>query len=94
MVDDGICDQKYWGLARHVLQRIGLMELESPLFQSKGDLQLDLEWANRRYRVALGRLVWVLPEGETAWVEVDLYACHFLRKKGPEAGVAATALRH
>jgi hypothetical protein len=67
MTDDGVCDQRYWQLARYILQQIGLMEADSPLFLSKGDLKLDLEWADRRYRVTVGRLVWVLPEDETAW---------------------------
>jgi hypothetical protein len=65
MVDDGVCDQRYWNLGRRVLQEIGLMDWDSPLFMTKGSLQLDLEWASRRWRTSLGQQVWVLP-GDSA----------------------------
>jgi hypothetical protein len=55
MVDDGLCDQRYWSLGRRVLQKIGLMDWESPLFKTKGSLQLGLEWAARRWYVSLRR---------------------------------------
>jgi len=49
MADDGLCDQRYWNLARRVLQEIGLRGWDSPLFKTKGSLQVDLEWAGRRF---------------------------------------------
>jgi len=55
MVDDGLCEQRYWNLGRRVLQKIGLMDWNSPLFKSKGSLQLDLEWAGRRCQSYWGR---------------------------------------
>ena len=69
-------------LVRWVVQEIGLMDWDSPLFKTKGSLQLDLEWAGRRWRTSLGQQVWVLPAEEENWHEVDLHACHFLRDPG------------
>jgi hypothetical protein len=34
------------------------MDLDSPLFHTKGSLQLDLEQAGRRWPVSLGQEVW------------------------------------
>jgi hypothetical protein len=30
MVDDGLCDQRYWNLGRRLLQEIGLMDCYRP----------------------------------------------------------------
>jgi hypothetical protein len=67
MVDDGLCDQRYCNLGRRVLQEIGLMDWDSPLFKTKGSLQLDLEWAGRRWRTSLGQQVWALPTEDEKW---------------------------
>jgi hypothetical protein len=53
MVNDGLCDQRDWNLARRVLQEIGPMNWDSLLFKTKGSLQLDLQWAGRRWRTSL-----------------------------------------
>ncbi len=72
----------YWIPARKVLQEIGLMAWDSPLFRTKGSLQLDLEWARRCWRASLGQQVWVLRADGENWRELDLHACHFLRDPG------------
>ncbi len=48
-LDDGIRDQQRWSLGRRVLQEMGLMDWDSPLFKTKGSLQLDLAWAGRPF---------------------------------------------
>ena len=52
MVDDGVCDQKYWNLARYLLQQIGLMDLDSPSFAPR--VISSSTWSGRTAAIAWG----------------------------------------
>ena len=51
-------NQRYWNLATHVLQAIGLLAEETRQYKTQGSL--DLEYACWPYRVVVGVHVWVL----------------------------------
>lgn len=78
MVREGVCDQRYWNLANHILIELGLRLANSTEWVSQGSEDLDLALVIKRFKVIASKRVYVYLVATGEWEPVDLYGVHFL----------------